>query len=241
MKILVTGGAGFIASHIVDNYVALGHRVTIIDDLSTGKKANLNPKAQFVRSDVQSPHLRRLFQKERFDIVNHHAAQIDVRRSVQDPAFDARTNILGLIHLLELSRQFKVKKFIFAASGGTYYGECSRPARETDEPHPLSPYGVAKLTGEHYLQAYRALHGLNYTVFRYGNVCGPRQDPHGEAGVVAIFCQKMLKGEPISIYGDGKQQRDYVFVKDVARANVRALKAGHDDAFNIGTNRATSV
>lgn len=241
MKILVTGGAGFIGSHVADAYAGLGHRVTVVDDLSTGKKANLNPKVRFVRMDVQSPALRSLFKRGRFDVVNHHAAQIDVRRSVADPALDARINVLGLINILERCRESKVKKVIFSASGGTYYGECTRPAKETDEACPLSPYGITKLASEYYIRAWRALHGLKYTVLRYGNVYGPRQDPHGEAGVVAIFCNRILSGEPVWIFGDGRQQRDYVFVKDVARANVQALKRGTDDVFNIGTGEARSV
>lgn len=241
MKILVTGGAGFIGSHVVDAYVAAGHRVTVVDDLSTGRKGNLNPRARFVRADLGSPVLEKVFKEGRFDVVNHHAAQIDVRRSVADPMLDARVNVLGLLHVLELCRRNAVKKIIFSASGGTYYGECGHPARETAPPAPLSPYGVAKLAGEHYLRAYRDLHGLRYTVFRYGNVFGPRQDPHGEAGVVAIFCNRLLSGEPVLIFGNGKQQRDYVYVGDVARANLLALRRGVDDVFNIGTGRALSV
>jgi UDP-glucose 4-epimerase len=237
----VTGGAGFIGSHVVDAYVRSGHRVTVLDDLSTGKQKNLNPRVRFFKADILSSRVAEVFQKGRFDVVNHHAAQIDVRRSVADPELDARINILGLVRLLELSRRFKVKKFIFAASGGTYYGECTRPAHEELPPRPLSPYGVAKLSGEHYLRAFGALHGLRHTTLRYGNVYGPRQDPHGEAGVVAIFGLRMLSGEPVSIFGDGRQQRDYVFAGDVAAANLAALRRGDNDAFNIGTARATSV
>ncbi len=241
MKILVTGGAGFIGSHVVDAYVSSGHRVSVVDDLSTGKKRNLNPKARFMKADVRSTSLDKVFKEGKFDVVNHHAAQIDVRRSVLDPALDASINVLGLINILELSRRHNVKKMIFAASGGTYYGECSRPAKETVLPSPLSPYGVTKLASEFYLRAYAALHGLRYTVLRYANVYGPRQDPHGEAGVVAIFCQKLLSSERALIYGDGRQERDYVFVKDVARANVLALRRGDSRALNIGTRRGTSV
>lgn len=241
MKILVTGGAGFIGSHIVDVYVGKGHRVTVVDNLSTGKRKNLNPRARFVKGDIRDKGLSRLFKRDRFDVVNHHAAQMDVRRSVNDPVFDASVNVMGLLNLLELSRQSGVKKFIFAASGGTYYGECDHPAREEDPAHPLSPYGVTKLAGEHYIRAYGALHGLNYTVLRYGNVYGPRQDPHGEAGVVAIFCQRLLAGEPAFIYGTGKQQRDYVFVQDVARANVAVLSKGECQSVNIGTGKAADV
>jgi len=241
VKILVTGGAGFIGSHVVDAYVKAGHRVTVLDNLSSGRRVNLAKQARFVKGDVRSPGLRSLFQKTRFDVVNHHAAQIDVRRSVSDPRFDAEVNLLGLLNILELSRAHKVKKFIFSASGGTFYGECPRPAAETTYPQPLSPYGITKLAGEYYIKAYGALHGLKYTVFRYANVYGPRQDPHGEAGVVAIFGQRMLRGEPVNIYGDGAQLRDYVYVGDVARANAMVLTRGHNDVFNIGTGVATSV
>ncbi len=241
MKILVTGGAGFIGSHIVDAYISLGHRVTVLDNFSSGRKANLNRKAVVVKGDVQAPTLKALFARSKFDVVNHHAAQIDVRKSVTDPAFDARVNILGLLNILELSRATGVKKIIFSSSGGTYYGECTRPGRETDFPRPLSPYGITKMASEYYIRAYHALHGLNFTILRYGNVYGPRQDPHGEAGVVAIFSQRMLAEEPLTIFGDGRQQRDYVFVKDVAQASVLALKRGHNDVFNIGTQKASSV
>ena len=238
---MVVGGAGFIGSHVVDAYLAAGHSVTVVDDLSSGKRENLSPRARFVKADVVSADLAKLFRKGRFDVVNHHAAQIDVRRSVEDPAADARVNIFGLLNILELSRRHGVKKVLFSASGGTYYGECGRPARETDPPAPLSPYGVTKLAGEHYLRAYRAIHGLRTTVLRYGNVYGPRQDPHGEAGVVAIFCNRLLSGGPVLIFGDGEQERDYVYVKDVARANLLALRRAEGRSVNIGTGRATSV
>ena len=241
MKILVTGGAGFIGSNIVDAYIEKGHQVTIVDDLSSGKKANINPKAKFLRINIQAPKLRDVFKKGKFDVVNHHAAQIDVRKSIADPAFDAKVNVLGLLNILEACRETKVKKIIFSASGGTYYGECSKPAPETNAPEPASAYGITKLAGESYIKMYGALHGLKYTVFRYGNVYGPRQDPHGEAGVVAIFSQGMLKEKPLFIFGDGGQERDYVFVKDVVKANVRALRFGHNNVFNIGTGKATSV
>jgi UDP-glucose 4-epimerase len=241
LHILVTGGAGFIGSHIVDAYLQAGHRVTVVDNLSTGKEANLSPGARFVKADIGDPVLGRLFAGGRFDVVNHHAAQMDVRRSVADPAMDARTNVLGLLNLLELSRRNGVGKIIFAASGGTYYGECRLPARESDPPAPLSPYGVSKLAGEHYIRAYGALHGLRFTVLRYGNVYGPRQDPHGEAGVVAIFCRRLSSGASVSIFGDGRQQRDYVHVSDVVRANGLALRRGDGESLNVGTGRAVSV
>jgi UDP-glucose 4-epimerase len=241
MRILVTGGAGFIGSHVVDTYVAAGHEVTVVDDLSSGKKRQLNPAARFVRADIRDERLERVFKKGRFDIVNHHAAQMDVRRSVEDPRFDADVNVLGLLNVLQLARKHGVRKMILAASGGTYYGECVRPARESDPPRPLSPYGITKLAGEHYLRAYEALHGIDFTILRYGNVYGPRQDPHGEAGVVAIFCNRLLAGQPLLVFGDGRQQRDYVFVADVARANLAALRRGKCEAVNIGTGRASSV
>ncbi|MBK8870024.1 MAG: NAD-dependent epimerase/dehydratase family protein [Elusimicrobia bacterium] len=241
MRILVTGGAGFIGSHVVDAYVKAGHRVTVLDNLVSGNVKNLNRRARFVKADVRRKEMERVFEFGRFDVVNHLAAQIDVRRSVENPVFDADVNILGLLNVLELSRKFRVKKIIFSASGGTYYGECARPARETDPPRPLSPYGISKLASEFYLRAYRSLHSLPYTVLRYGNVYGPRQDPHGEAGVVAIFCQRLLADKAAYIYGTGKQQRDYVFVSDVARANVAALLRGEGESINIGTGRAGDV
>lgn len=241
MRILVTGGAGFIGSHVTDAYVGAGHEVTVVDNLTSGKRRQVNPEARFVKMDIRDERLERAFKSGRFDVVNHHAAQMDVRRSVEDPRFDADVNVNGLLHVMELSRKHGVRRVIFAASGGTYYGECTRAARESDPPRPASPYGVAKLAGEHYLRAYEALHGIAFTVLRYGNVYGPRQDPHGEAGVVAIFCNRLLAGEPVVIFGNGRQQRDYVFVGDVARANLAALRRGKNDAVNIGTGKSSSV
>jgi UDP-glucose 4-epimerase len=241
MRILVSGGAGFIGSHIVDHYVNAGHKVTVVDNLSSGSRKNLNPAAKFVKADVRSPKLKALFKSGKFDVVNHHAAQIDVRKSVENPAFDAEVNVMGLLNLLELSRRNKVCKFIFSASGGTFYGECGAPAPETTYPNPMSPYGVTKLAGEYYVRTYGALHGLRYTVLRYANVYGPRQDPHGEAGVVAIFSNRILDGGTVTIFGDGEQVRDFVYVDDVARANVLALAKGDNDSFNIGTGQTTSV
>jgi UDP-glucose 4-epimerase len=242
VKILVTGGAGFIGSHIVDSYVALGHRVWVLDDLSSGKKDRLNPKVTFVRGSVNDKRVvSSLFRRARFDVVNHHAAQIDVRRSVADPELDARINILGLLNVLVNAQQTGVKKILFSSSGGTVYGECTRPATESFPEVPLSPYGVAKLASEKYIQAFASLHGLTYTIFRYSNVYGPRQDPHGEAGVVAIFAQKMLAREPVTIFGKGLQTRDFVFVGDVARANVLGLTKAKNEIVNIGVARETSV
>ena len=243
LKILVTGGAGFIGSNNADAFIQEGHSVTIIDNLSSGNKKNINPKATFHKVDITDKRrVAEIFTKGRFDIVDHHAAQIDVRKSVEDPAFDARMNILGSLNLLDNCRRTGVKKFIFASSGGTIYGECGKKAPDESFPgNPLSPYGIAKFTVEFYMKFYAEIFGLKYTILRYANVYGPRQDPHGEAGVVAIFSQRMLKGEPIKIFGDGKQMRDYVFVGDVVRANCAALYRGDNETINIGTGELTSV
>jgi UDP-glucose 4-epimerase len=245
LKILVTGGAGFIGSHIVDAYIKAGHEVTVIDNLSNGKKGNLNSRAEFLPFDIRNRRqIERAFKKGRFDVVNHHAAQIDVRKSVADPVHDAQINILGLLNILEECRAKKVKKIVFASSGGTIYGECDkrRPASEGAEARPLSPYGIAKLASEFYIKTYGAMHGLRFCILRYANVYGPRQDPFGEAGVVAIFSCRILNNKPVTIFGDGRQSRDFVCVKDVAAANLSALsknvKAG---LFNIGTGLSTNV
>jgi len=242
MKILVTGGAGFIASHVVDSYIALGHDVTVVDDLSTGKKKNVNSRATFVAMDVRDPNISTLFAKTGFDIVNHLAAQVDVRHSVQDPFLDASINILGTLRLLECCRTYGVRKFIFSSSGGTIYGECrARPAREGDPAQPVSPYGFSKATAETYIRFYGEAYHLPYTILRYGNVYGPRQDPNGEAGVVSIFVGKLLAGQSVTIYGTGSQERDYVYVRDVVDANAAALLKGENDTFNIGTGTPLSV
>jgi len=245
LRILVTGGAGFIGSHIVDAYIQEGHRVTVLDNLSTGKKKNLNPRAVFRRLDIRNRRsLSEAFRAGRFDAVNHLAAQMDVRKSVEDPVHDADINIFGLLNILEECRLQKVKKILFSSSGGTIYGECNprKPATENAASRPLSPYGIAKLASEFYIKSYGELHGLEYCILRYANVYGPRQDPFGEAGVVAIFSNHMLANEPLVIFGNGRQSRDFVNVKDVAAANVLAL-SGHvkKELFNIGTGRLTSV
>ncbi len=255
-KVLVTGGAGFIGSHVADAYLARGDEVWVVDDLSSGRRENVPSRATFVQEDIRNDAIRNLFREVRFDLVNHHAAQIDVRVSVADPAFDAQVNVLGLLNLLEGAREVGTRRFIFISSGGVVYGEPEvRPTPETAPKLPLSPYGVTKLAGELYLNYYRQVHGLEYVALRYGNVFGPRQDPHGEAGVVAIFCNRLLEGEPLTIFGDGKQTRDYVFVGDVVRANVLASEmelSGGDEAedepggldavaFNVGTGKGTSV
>ena len=242
MKILVTGGAGFIGSHVAEIYLRAGHEVWIVDDLSTGKLANLSSEAHFVQADITDAAVRRLLIDERIEVVNHHAAQMDVRRSVADPLFDARVNILGLLNILEGARQAQCQRIIFASSGGTVYGEQDTfPATEDHTTRPISPYGVSKLAGERYLYFYQREHGIPSLSLRYANVYGPRQDPHGEAGVVAIFTQRLLAGETITINGDGQQTRDYVFVADVAQANLEALTADYSGAINIGTGLETTV
>ena len=242
MKILVTGGAGFIGSHVVDAYMAAGHEVVVIDNLSTGRRENLHPVARFYHEDIQSQAARKVLLRERPEVLNHHAAQMDVRRSVADPLFDARVNILGLLNLLEGVREGGVKKVIFASSGGTVYGEQGVfPAPEEHKLNPVSPYGVSKKAGEDYLFYYNTAFGLPYVALRYANVYGPRQDPHGEAGVVAIFAERFLTDTPPVINGDGKQTRDYVFVSDVAQANLSALQATYIGPLNIGTGRETDV
>ncbi|MEW5761885.1 MAG: NAD-dependent epimerase/dehydratase family protein [Bacillota bacterium] len=251
MRILVTGGAGFIGSHVVDALLAAGHEVTVVDNLSAGKRENLNPAARFYHMDICAPELAEVFRAGKFDVVNHHAAQIDVRRSVAAPGEDARVNIQGLLNVLENCLRYGVRGVIFASSGGVVYGEPQElPVAEDYPKGPLSPYGVSKLTSEYYLYCFARVRGLPYVALRYANVYGPRQDPAGEAGVVAIFGHRMLAGETPVIYGDGEQLRDYVYVGDVVRANLLALEkidrdgepASLDDrAYNIGTGRGTSV
>lgn len=242
MKILVTGGAGFIASHIADAFIAEGNEVFILDNLATGFEKNINPKANFINSDICDKNLIKLFEKEKFDLVNHHAAQMDVRRSVADPEFDANTNILGTINLLQCAIKTGVKKFMFASTGGAVYGEQRYfPADEEHITFPLSPYGISKLAVEKYIYFYSVQYKLNYTILRYANIYGPRQNPFGEAGVVAIFASKLLKGEQPTINGEGSQTRDYVFVKDVVKANLIASKDKENNIYNIGTGKETDV
>ncbi len=242
MKILVTGGAGFIASQVSDAFINDGHEVFVLDNLATGFERNINPKAIFIKKDIGDKSLAELFEKEKFDVVNHHAAQMDVRRSVVDPAFDANTNIIGTINLLQNCVKTGVKKFMFASTGGAVYGEQSYfPADESHPTSPLSPYGISKLAVEKYLYFYHAQYKMNYTILRYANIYGPRQNPFGEAGVVAIFTSKMLKGEQPVINGTGKQTRDYVFVGDVVKANLLGLKDDATDFYNIGTGIETDV
>ncbi len=246
---LVTGGAGFIGSHVADRFLAEGCEVTVLDDLSSGRRERVPQEADFVEMRLDDPQLEAVLETGRFDTVNHHAAQADVRVSVDDPLRDARSNVTGLLNLLESVRRHGPIRVVFVSSGGVVYGEPERiPTPERHPKLPLSPYGVGKLAGEHYLAYYASVHGLEYAALRYANVYGPRQDPHGEAGVVAIFGLRVLSGEPITIFGDGDQQRDYVYVGDVVEANWRAStialpEAGDLDAraWNIGTGRGTSV
>jgi UDP-glucose 4-epimerase len=243
MKVLVTGGAGFIGSHVVDTYIHNGYQVVIVDDLSTGRKSNLNPEAAFYQMDIRSPEIAGVFEKERPDYINHHAAQMDVRRSVVDPLFDADVNIRGSINLMENARKYGLKRFVYISTGGAVYGEPEYlPCDEEHPINPICPYGASKHTVEHYLYMYHTNYGLPYTVLRYPNVYGPRQDPHGEAGVVAIFTGQMLAGEQVVINGDGEQERDFVYVGDCAQANLLAV-AGEDTngIFNIGSEKGTTV
>jgi UDP-glucose 4-epimerase len=248
-RVLVTGGAGFIGSHLAAEYQRAGWEVTVIDDLSRGNERNVPAGARLIKADVRSAEARDAAAQGRFDVINLQAAQIDVRVSVQDPGFDAQTNVFGLINMLEGAALGKVKRVVFASSGGVVYGDPEvLPTPETSPKMPISPYGVSKLAGEHYLRALGTLRGFETVAMRYANVFGPRQDPKSEAGVVSIFISRLLEGLPITIYGDGKQTRDYVFVQDVARANVAASSAklspssDHDSiAFNVATAQQVSV
>jgi len=241
-KILITGGAGFIGSHIVDLFIKKGHKVVVIDNLSRGTKKNLNSKAKFYQIDLLSPRLNKVFEKEKPEIIIHEAAQVNVRASIKDPKKDARINIYGAINLFSQAAKYKVKKIIYASSGGAIYGEPKYlPVDEKHPIEPLSPYGVSKYTVELYLRYFAKMHSIPYTILRYANVYGPRQDLLGEAGVVAIFINKFLHNETPLIFGDGKQTRDFVYVGDVARANYLAYKLGVNEEINIGTGKKTSV
>lgn len=241
MRILVTGGAGFIASHVADAYIAAGHDVAILDDLSRGSMKNVNPRARFYEGDVRDrDFVERVFREEKPEAVNHHAAQMDVRRGVREPVFDASVNILGSINLLDACVAHKVRRVVYISTAGAAYGEPKEmPVTEDCPINPITPYGISKHTVEHYLFTYRVLYELPYVVLRYGNVYGPRQSSKGEAGVFAIFCEQMLAGVRPVIYGDGSKLRDYVYIEDVARANVLALERGTGEMFNIANGTPT--
>ena len=242
MKIIVTGGAGFIGSHIVDAYLANGHEVHVIDDFSTGDEANINAGAVVHRHSIADPEAASVITTIAPDVLNHHAAQMDVRHSVEDPLFDAGVNIIGFLNLLEACRKAGTRRIVFASSGGAIYGDREPiPADEEHVKEPLSPYGVSKMTGELYLAYFYMAFGMRYIALRYANVYGPRQSSKGEAGVVAIFIAQLLAEKNPVINGDGKQTRDYVFVGDVVRANVAALATSHVGGINIGTGRETDV
>lgn len=249
-RVLITGGAGFIGGHIADAYLSRGDKVWIVDDLSSGKLTNVPDEAEFVRMDIGDNDLEALFREVGgFDIVNHHAAQIDVRVSVANPRLDAKVNVDGFLNVVENAVRYRAKRFLFVSSGGTIYGDTTQlPSLENTPLKPLCPYAVSKVSAEYYLNYFQAVHGLDTVTLRYGNVYGPRQDPHGEAGVVAIFSNRILAGEPLTIFGTGEQTRDYVYIGDVVRANLLfsevPLPASADvsgRSYNIGTGRGTSV
>lgn len=242
MKVLVTGGAGFIGSHLVDRLIQEGHEVVVVDNLSTGKRRNINRAARFFKLDIQSWRLERVFRNERPNIVMHLAAQMDVRKSLEDPIFDAQVNVLGMLNVLQQSIKHGVRKFVFSSSGGAIYGEQEiYPVPETHVTRPLSPYGISKLCGEQYLSYYQRVSGLQIVSLRYANVYGPRQDPDGEAGVVAIFIQKLLNNEQAIVYGNGRQTRDFIYVDDVVEANLAVMSQETQGTYNVGTAEETSI
>lgn len=240
MKILVSGGAGFIGSHLVEKLIEKGHKVVVIDNLSTGKKDNLNPRAKFYKIDICSPKISQIFKKEKPEIVYHFAAQIDVRKSTENPLKDAKINILGSLNVLENCKKFRVKKFIFPSSVGIYGQAKTFPIKETHSPNPIAPYPITKLAIEKYLHFYKS-QGLNFVSLRYSNVYGERQLSAGEGGVVAIFINKILKGEKSIIFGSGQQTRDFLYVDDAVRAALLALKAPSGSIFNVSTNKDVSI
>jgi len=242
MKVLVTGGAGFIGSHLVDRLIQEGHEVVVVDNLSTGKRRNLNRAARFFKIDIQSWRLERVFRNERPNVVMHLAAQMDVRKSVEDPVFDAQVNVLGTLNVLQQAVRHGVRKVVFSSSGGAIYGEQETyPAPESHVTRPLSPYGISKLCGEQYLSYYQRVSGLQVVSLRYANVYGPRQDPDGEAGVVAIFIQKLLNNEQAIVNGNGRQTRDFIYVEDVVEANLAVMGQETQGIYNVGTGEETSI
>ncbi len=242
MKILVTGGAGFIASHVVDAYINLGHEVVVVDNLSSGNKNNLNQKAKFIEADITDKEkIQEIIKAEKPEIINHHAAHIQVGYSVKNPQFDAENNIIGLLNIMEAAKEIPIKKVIMAATGGAMYGNKVTPFNEEMKAEPLSPYGISKRAGELYLNYYHELYKIPFISLRYSNVYGPRQNPHGESGVIAIFSEMMSEGKIPSINGDGTHTRDYVYVEDVAKANVLALESDFVGELNIGTTTEIST
>ena len=242
MNVIVTGGAGFIGSHVVDLLLDRGDQVAVVDNLSSGKRTNLDSRASLFELDVRSPELETAFRQFRPEAVFHLAAQVSVKLSVDAPVEDAEVNVKGTVNLLEQCRAFGVRRLVYISTGGALYGEPeSLPCTEEHPVNPLSPYGISKYAAEKYVELYGRLHGLEYTILRFANIYGPRQDPHGEAGVVAIFSRRMLSGQDVIIFGDGRQERDFVYVEDAARACVTALERGSRQAFNIGTGVGTTV
>ncbi len=242
MKILVTGGAGFIASHVTDRFIELGHEVVVVDNLSTGKTEFVNPKAKFIEADItDKATIQQIIKDEQPEVIDHHAAHIQVGNSVKNPQFDAENNILGVLHIMEAAKEVGVKKVIMASTGGAMYGDKPVPFDETMKEEPLSPYGVSKRSGELYLNYYHEQYGIPFIALRYANVYGPRQNPHGESGVVAIFAEMLIQGKQPVINGEGTNSRDYVFVTDVAKANALALDSDFVGALNIGTNTETTT
>jgi UDP-glucose 4-epimerase len=242
MKILITGGAGFIASHVADAYIELGHEVVIIDNLSTGNLKNLNSRAKFIEADITDQEkIQAIIRAEKPEVINHHAAHIQVGYSVKNPQFDAENNIIGLLNIMEAAKEIPVKKVIMAATGGAMYGNKQTPFNETMKAEPLSPYGISKRAGELYLNYYHELYQIPFISLRYSNVYGPRQNAHGESGVIAIFTEMIADGKSPAINGDGTHTRDYVYVEDVARANVLALNSNFVGELNIGTKTEIST
>jgi UDP-glucose 4-epimerase len=242
VKVLVTGGAGFIGSHVTDVFLDAGHEVWALDDLSSGRRENVRPEVRLVVADIRSPESARLVESERFEVMCHLAAQMDVRRSVTDPRFDADVNVGGFLNLLEAARKSGLRKVVFSSTGGAIYGDQDvYPAPESHPTRPVSPYGVSKASGELYLGYYRAQYGLKSVALRYANVYGPRQNPHGEAGVVAIFSERLLRGETCVVNGTGEQTRDFVFGPEVAQANLLAATRDVEGPINVGTGIETDV
>jgi len=244
VKILVTGGAGFIGSHVVEHYLGAGHEVAVVDNLSLvggGRRENVPPQVRFYEIDIRSEALAEVFGEFRPQVVNHHAAQASVKISMDDPVYDAEVNILGLINVLRCCSQYQAQQIIYISSGATYGTPEALPINESTPQRPESAYGITKMSGEHYVRMWHDAYGLEYTIFRYANIYGPRQDPMGEAGVIAIFAHRMLAGESVRIDWDGEQAKDYVYVGDIAQANLLALERGHNQAFCLGTGKPTSV